>query len=144
MTFCNDHLNNTFVSEKDMCKAYKVPYHIFKDRYYRRQWSLKRALLTPISKEKKRYQAVYDHKGNKFDSLYELCKEYCITVSLYNSRLNEGWPLEKILTTPPKRITYKDIKGIFISSFNNKHYYNCSSKKWKDHKLLTLEEIRNM
>ena len=41
----------------------------------------------------------YDHLGNKFKSLTDLCKAYNITRYNYRDRKNQGWTLEEILTT---------------------------------------------
>lgn len=70
---------------------------------------------------------VYDHLGNKFESIRALCKHYGITTSLYDNRVNRlGWSLEQALTTPPaqKEIASVDHLGNKFPSQNAlcKHY----------------------
>lgn len=43
---------------------------------------------------------VYDHLGNKYNSMIDLCDHYGISVPLYYKRARLGWSLEKILATP--------------------------------------------
>lgn len=50
----------------------------------------------------------YDHLGNKFESMDEMCKTYGINRTTFNSRIAKGWPLEKALTY---RKIYKDHLG---------------------------------
>ena len=43
---------------------------------------------------------VFDHLGNKFTSIKQMCNYYGITIQQYYNRKSRNWPLEKILTTP--------------------------------------------
>ena len=42
----------------------------------------------------------YDHKGNKYATKTEMCRQYNVTPSALSTRLKYGWSLEKALTTP--------------------------------------------
>lgn len=64
----------------------------------------------------------YDHLGNKFKSLTDLCKAYNITRYNYRDRKNQGWTLEEILTTNlnmHQRLHYKNDELIQICKKNN-------------------------
>lgn len=41
---------------------------------------------------------VYDHLGNPFDTIKEMCKYYKILPSTFRYRIDKGWELEKALT----------------------------------------------
>lgn len=42
----------------------------------------------------------HDHLGNEFPSKSALCRHYNISIVLLTNRLDQGWSLEKALTTP--------------------------------------------
>jgi len=50
---------------------------------------------------------VYDHLGNKYKSIREMCEKYNISYSAYITRINSGWELERALTYP-KRMKFID------------------------------------
>ena len=55
-----------------------------------------------------------DHLGNRYEKLEDMLSNWGISYSAYKRRLDEGWSLEKILTTPVKKKTFKecvDFKG---------------------------------
>ena len=75
-----DHLGNKYISIGDMAMAYGIDKHTLISRLYKSN--------------------LVDHLGNKFDTLINMCKCYGIEVGTYFTRLNNGWSLERILTTP--------------------------------------------
>lgn len=118
-----DHLGNVYKSISDMCKHYNMS----KDAYRKRLkfgYSKEYALTTPvrsignyaetvihkqkpiINKESERQifyrrakagSEVYDHKGNAFVSIHELCDFYKISTSRFYRMKANGWALEDIL-----------------------------------------------
>lgn len=70
----------------------------------------------------------YDHLGNKFKSLTDLCKAYNITRYNYRDRKNQGWTLEEILTTDlnmHQRLHYKNNELIKRHRKNNELIQIC-------------------
>ena len=64
-----------------------------------------------------------DHLGNKFSSVNEMAKYWGISYFAYKGRLDRGWSLEKILTTPVKKKTIVkdcvDFKGNVFPSIKS-------------------------
>lgn len=78
----------------------------------------------------------YDHLGNRFDSLYDMCKHWGIKISTYNKRVELGWSVEKILTTPikaskPKEIIKDHLGNTFESVSVMCSYYNIKISTYK-------------
>ena len=42
----------------------------------------------------------YDHLGNKFTSISDMCRHYNISFTNFKGRIENGWALERALTTP--------------------------------------------
>ncbi len=94
-----DHLGNRYNSIREMCAFY----HIDEGKYHSRRklgWSLERALT--FTKEKKKTEKVkhkyYDHYGNGYKTLTEMCERYHITIIKYKYRISHGYSIEEALT----------------------------------------------
>ncbi len=94
---CYDHLGNRYNSILEMCDAYGIDGSTFRSRI-KSGLSLEEALtkgfIQPGSKE------CYDHLGNKYNSILEMCAKYNITDSAYRSRIRRGWNKKDALTKP--------------------------------------------
>ena len=65
-------------------------------------------------------QIWYDHLGNQFNTKDDMCRQYGITVKDYNNRLNLGWDIEQILTTPVKSRSNSIVyNGVTYNSIND-------------------------
>lgn len=60
--------------------------------------SLQEAMAKPVRKNSNK--RCKDHLGNQYDSINSMVVHYGITYSQYYNRLQRGWTLERILTTP--------------------------------------------
>lgn len=101
---CHDHLGNIYESKATMCCKYGIPRNVF-HRRIKEGWSLEKALTTPPSRKNGQGRVIYDHKGNPYSSVAEMCNAYHIDFAMYGSRIRMGWSLEKALTTPPEIVT---------------------------------------
>ncbi len=55
-------------------------------------------------RRKKPKEIVKDHKGNEYESITEMCREYGISQQVYSHRTKKlGWAMEKALETPVRR-----------------------------------------
>jgi hypothetical protein len=88
-----DHLGNTFSSQIEMAKYWRVPYTTFKARRNRSKWSLEKSLTTPLNE----YSCI-DHEGNVFSSQRKMAEYWNINYITLNARLNKGWSLKEALT----------------------------------------------
>lgn len=69
--------------------------------------------------------AVKDHLGQGFRSAEEMAHYYEIPLNLFETRIREGWELEKALTTPSGEHIYDDARGhIFGSMHEIADYYH--------------------
>ena len=101
---CYDHLGNEYSSIATMCCAYGIPRNV----YHRRRkdgWDLEKSLTTPPSRKNGQGRTIYDHLGNAYLCVGEMCNAYGLDYGMYGSRIRQGWSLEKTLTTPPSEIT---------------------------------------
>lgn len=121
---CKDHLGNEFSTQKEMCKQWGIPYEVFRDRVNRLGLTLEEALTTPVGKIKG--INCKDHLGNEFSSQKEMCKYWGVSYMTFRTRINDqGWSLEKALTTPVSKIICKDHLGNeFISQSEMCRYWN--------------------
>lgn len=107
---CKDHLGNTYISMREMCKHYGIKVNTYRVRL-KYGMSVKDALTSKDNIRKEKY---IDHTGNAFPSKKAMCEAWNITLAQYNGRRKMGWPLEKILTTPCHKHNAKmcfDYKG---------------------------------
>ena len=96
-----DHKENEFKNISEMCEAWGIN----KNTYYRKNKqgiSLKDILEangTEIKKEKKAVvqKWITDHKGNRFETVDELCKAWKISKQYYYLKKRKGWRLKDIL-----------------------------------------------
>ncbi len=104
---CWDHEGNYFVSKIAKCRYYHIPFVTYGARI-RYGWSEKKALTTPVRNSKRMYKqydvkhyetTVYDHQGNPFNSLTEMCEHYKIPLKVYIRRIKKGCSIEQALTT---------------------------------------------
>lgn len=100
---CKDHLGNVYQSVATMCCKYGLPRNVY-HRRIKEGWDLEKALTTPPSRKNGMGRIIYDHKGNEYSSVGEMCNAYNIDFAMYGSRIRQGWSLEKTLTTPPEEI----------------------------------------
>jgi hypothetical protein len=93
-----DHLGNRYSTTIAMCKKYNITIDCLNNRL-KLGWSLEKTLTTPINHSKVG-TVISDHLGNKYRSMCALAKAYNINRSVLSIRLNEGWDMERALTTP--------------------------------------------
>lgn len=93
---CKDHLGNEFNSIKEMCEHWNIRTGTYRQRR-RNGWSIEDCLT--MKSKSGSSSIVTDHLGNKFRSQQDLCKFYNIPYYIYYSRVHNGWPQEKALTT---------------------------------------------
>lgn len=90
-----DHIGQSFPSVEAMCLYYDIPMVTYMFR--RTQgWDLREALTTPVGAFQKR--TVFDHMGQKYESVDAMCRHYRVAVSTFKDRIKKGWSLEKALT----------------------------------------------
>lgn len=130
---CTDHLGNIFPNAKAMCDHYNITISTY-ERRMKTNWTLKQTLTKP--KNTKRIEPkFYDHLGNKFHSIREMCKHWGINKETYQTRIKQGMSLEQALTVPlqkkPKLCT--DHLGQTFKSISAmcKHY-NINRKTYTD------------
>ena len=107
---------------------------------------------------KKSTMKVMDHEGNVFSSIAEMCRHWGVGVNTYNHRMKvKGFSLEEALTTPVKRLEFKDHldsyppTSIFDKSIFDKDYYCYNStihksrrkRGWSLEKILTTPILRS-
>lgn len=100
---CYDHKGNMYESIATMCCAYGIPRNV----YHRRRkdgWDLEKSLTTPPSRKNGQGRKIYDHKGNAYTSVAEMCNAYHIDFAMYGSRIRQGYSLKDALETPPEEI----------------------------------------
>jgi len=101
---CKDHLGKEFPSVTDMCLYYKISL----SDYYRRikqGWSLEDTLTTPRTPtppKKPTYDDPHtDHLGQKFESMWAMCKHWHIHPRFFINRIKkQGLSLSDALTLP--------------------------------------------
>ena len=92
-----DHLGNVYLSVSEMCKAYNISRDVF-DHRIKRGWSVKDSLTIQLT-EKRETDKVFDHLGNEYQTIQEMCKAYNISIENYNYRRNkQNWSLKDTLT----------------------------------------------
>lgn len=95
-----DHLGNVYKSLTEMCKHYNIKKDTYRYRL-RKGLSVQEALTSGrIKNICKKY--IEDHKGNKFETIIDMCEYWGISVDLYRSRKLYGWDLKDILEIPDK------------------------------------------
>lgn len=115
--YVRDHLNNSFVSAKEMCRYYGVKFDVF---YRRRKlgWSLEEALTDSKKHVKPMAVQCTDHKGNHFDSFAEMCRFWHIDFNVFKDRVGRlEWTLEEALTIPKSYSLGEYRVSIILSDF---------------------------
>ena len=102
-----DPLGNVYDNAHNMCKAHGISYTEYNDRK-NKGCSLKECLT---KKKKARYEdETIDHLGNKYNSLFDMCKAYKIERNLYKSRRDKGYSIEESLCAEINKIhSYKRV-----------------------------------
>lgn len=59
----------------------------------------------------------YDHLGNRYKSVSEMCRHWNIGMSVYSNRIHRGKSLEEALTEPVKRYKNEDTTGKTINKW---------------------------
>lgn len=128
-----DHLGNVYASVIEMCRHYNVSDATYRLRI-KRGLSVEEALQSGRI-HNTRWPSVQDHKGNKFDSINDMCAHWGVPTSIYRHRKSLGWSLKDILethnTTCKESVDhlgnkYKSITdmcnhwGISISAYHNR------------------------
>lgn len=100
-----DHTGKSYDSIPEMCRAYGIPPSTYAGRIAR-GWTQEQALTIrpdgngPKVKPRKN-RMVYDHTGQAFLSISDMCNSWNLPEKVYWSRKRIlKWPLEKILTEP--------------------------------------------
>lgn len=99
---CVDHLGNKFNSKKAMCEHWGIDRALYHSRI-RLGWSLEDALTKPLDYKGGAPKA-YDHLGNEFTDIGEMCKHYNIGRTTYNQRIKAGWTVKDALTRKVKNL----------------------------------------
>lgn len=93
---------DVFHGLREACQAYGRSYELAKHRLFD-NWPLQYALEMPPGCE-----AFYDHVGNEFRTLAQMCRYYEIDRAVFAKRYDAGWSLEEALMLPvgktPKRL----------------------------------------
>ena len=79
-----DHLGNKYTNATQMCKHYGVRMDLYCARK-KRGWTLEEALTG-----RKKDKSFFDHKGNNYDSLADLCATYEVSPTNYQNRIRAG------------------------------------------------------
>lgn len=95
-----DHLGNTYESLIKMCEHYNIKKDTYKHRL-KIGLSVEEA-LTLEKRKVRRKKTIEDHKGNKFETIIDMCKYWGISVDLYRSRRAYGWSLRDALEVHDK------------------------------------------
>ena len=95
-----DHLGLFYPTEEAMANFYGMSW----STYHRRKnegWTIEDALTTPLrTSGNTNGRNTYDHKGNHYNSVKEMCKAYNIDYGTFYKRLKKGWSIPKALLTP--------------------------------------------
>lgn len=95
---CRDHFGNEYESIKAMCEHYGISCKMFEGRRSF-GWSLKDALTKPRHHSGGRKASpCYDHLGNEYASISDMCEHWAIKESTYAYRRQIGYTLERALT----------------------------------------------
>lgn len=96
-----DHKGNKFRCIADMCEYWGVPYSVYNTRR-KHGWSIEDALEKKIDKKYGKRDAVEDHKGNKFNSVGDMCIYWGVRLDVYRCRRIAGWSIERALESNVK------------------------------------------
>jgi len=96
MAHCIDHNGIKHQSARAMCEYYGVDYDQYRNRKKCYNLTIEEA-LTGNYKEK-RDTTIFDHKGNKYNSIVDMCEAYNINTSTFNYHRRQGKSLEECLT----------------------------------------------
>ena len=102
---CIDHKGNTYPSFSSMAKAYNLTSACLSRRLNIYKWTLEKSLTVPAKPNGG--TTCYDHKGIRYRSLTLMCKAYGIQRKTFSYRIQNGWSIEKALTTPPRKKSIK-------------------------------------
>lgn len=61
-----------------------------------------------------------DHLQNVYPSKVEMCNHWGISIDTFNTRIGLGWPIEKALTTPVRRLRLRLNQDHLGNTFNSK------------------------
>lgn len=114
---CTDHKGNKFPSKVAMCDYWRIPRPVY-FRRIRDGWTQERALTEPIKHIQAKKNQIEDHKGNKFDTIDEMCQHYDISKTQYMINIRNNCTLEEALTLHTEQTVCKDHLGNEYSSIN--------------------------
>lgn len=102
---CIDHNGKSYSNLREMCKFYNINPQVFQERI-NNGWCLADALTIKTSPHNKRKhyssKKIYDHLGNAYSTVKDMCSHYGINTSTYVNRISRGWSVEKALLTSRK------------------------------------------
>jgi hypothetical protein len=119
-----DHHGKEYRSLASMCKHYKIDPSTYKDRR-RRGYSVEESLKKRTKKVEhtKEVPKVYDHLGNEFNSVKEMCMHYKVPVKTFRQRVRRNLSLEEsLLGEAPKVIDH--LGNRFNSAVDMCKYHN--------------------
>lgn len=133
---CKDHLEKEFKSKKEMAKHWGLNVCTVSNRL-KDGWGLEKALTTPPGQFINNIKCK-DHLENEYESIIEMAKQWKINASTLNQRLNNGWGLEKALTTPTRSFN-------LIEDPVTKEYYNTAQlgKKYNIIREVLKDRLKN-
>ena len=125
--YVHDHLGNRYKTVQEMCKVYGVSTNAYLYRL-KAGYTKKEALTGDINNNSNKANTVnkkvYDHLGNKFNSITEMCTHYGIKSDTFYARLRCGDTLEQALRSERSKNKVYDHLGNEFNSTTEmcKHY----------------------
>lgn len=98
-------------------------------------WSLQEALEYPRQDKYVNGKSCEDHNGKRYKTIREMCIAYGINYSVFRYRQKLGWDLEKILTTP--------VRKVCIIEEDNGNRYNSIAELYRKEKLEKIGRSRD-
>lgn len=112
-----DHLGQEFENTKSMCEHWEIAVNTYY-KYLSEGYSIEEILTGKARKQRKR--KLYDHLGNRYETVKDMCKQWRISDSYYFRGRSEGRSLEDILTKRKQDRVKESIPEIVTDHKGNK------------------------
>ena len=89
-----------FYSLAEVADHHQISFQTLRGAYFKQDLSLEKIIKRIKAGRKFRKNPIFDHLGNEYSSITELCQKYNITRTTYDRRKEKGYNLEMILTKP--------------------------------------------